>query len=225
MEEQVVIVAGATGLIGNQLIQQMLNERAIDKIYALSRSPLNFESLKLETILDPRLRVLEWNAQKPKPTKGYICLGTTKKQAGSNQALEDIDFQLVCEVANSMKLLGVKHLCVVSSYGANARSRSHYLRCKGRMESALEKMQFEHITFMRPGPLSGQRIIPRKDEVIVQAILKIVRPLMLGPLARLVPIPANMVATTMLYASFDSNAEALQIFDSVDMRNLLKKYQ
>ena len=124
-----------------------------------------------------------------------------------------------------MKLLGVQHLCVVSSLGANARSSSHYLRCKGRMESAIEKMQFEHVSFMRPGPLSGQRNVTRKYEVLVQSVLKITRPLMFGPLANLIPIPAEMVAKAMLYVSFDKHAHRLQTFDAKAMRKLLKKYQ
>lgn len=223
--QQIVIVAGATGLIGNELTKLMLEERAIDHIYALTRSKLPFTHSKLQEITNSQLRIVEWDDAQPSPDKGFICLGSTRKQAGSKQALEDIDYHLVCEVAKTMKLLGVKHLCVVSSLGANPRSPSHYLRCKGKMELALEKMNFDSVTFVRPGPLVGLRDTPRTDEAVIQNLLKIARPLMLGPLARFIPISAELVAKSMLYYSFDSHPRPVQIFDSVDMRVLIKKYQ
>jgi len=223
--QQIVIVAGATGLIGTELTKLMLEERAIDHIYALTRSKLPFTHPKLQTFIDPELRIVEWDDTQPIPDKGFICLGSTQKQAGSKQALEAIDYHLVCEVAKTMKMLGVKNLCVVSSFGANPRSLSHYLRCKGKMELALEKMHFDSVTFVRPGPLVGLRDTPRTDEAILQSLLKIVRPIMLGRLARLIPIPAELVAKSMLYYSFASNPRPVQMFDSVDMRALIKKYQ
>lgn len=224
-KQQVVIIAGATGLIGTELIKLMLEERAIDHIYALTRKGLAFSHPKLEEIRDSQLRILDWDETKRAPDKGYICLGSTRKQAGSKSALEAVDYHLVCDVAKSMSLLGVKHLTVVSSYGANPRSSSHYLRCKGKMEQALENLAFESVTFMQPGPLVGLRDTPRTDETVLQAVLKIFRPLMIGRLARFIPIKAELVAKAMLYASFADHARPVEILDSVAMRKLLNKYQ
>ncbi|MGF1909550.1 NAD(P)H-binding protein [Vibrio kasasachensis] len=223
--KQIIMVAGATGLIGTELMKLVLEERAIDHIYALTRSTLPFSHPKLQTIVDSQLRILEWDDAHPVPDKGFICLGTTRKVAGSKHALEAVDYHLVCEVANTMKLIGIKNLCVVSSVGANPRSPSHYLRCKGKMEVALEKMHFDSVTFVRPGPLVGMRDTPRTDEAIVQSLLKIARPIMLGRLARLIPIPAELVAKSMLYYSFTTHPRPVQIFDSIDMKELIKKYQ
>ncbi|MFA0413530.1 oxidoreductase [Vibrio renipiscarius] len=224
-KEQVVIIAGATGLIGTELLKLMLAERAIDHIYALTRKGLAFTHPKLEEIRDSELRILDWDDTLPTPEKGYICLGTTRKQAGSKSALEAVDYHLVCDVAKNMALLGVKHLTVVSSYGANPRSSSHYLRCKGKMELALENLGFEHVTFVQPGPLVGLRDTPRSDETILQGLLKILRPIMIGRLARFIPIKAELVARAMLYASFASNPRPIEVFDSVAMRELLNKYK
>ncbi|WP_244204652.1 NAD(P)H-binding protein [Vibrio rhodolitus] len=225
MKQQIVMIAGATGLVGTELIKQLLDENAIDHIYSISRSPLVFSHPKLQSLVDSQLRVLDWDESLPAPDKGYICLGTTKKQAGSKQALEAVDYHLVCDVAKTMKLIGVKHLCVVSSYGANPRSLSHYLRCKGKMEMALEKMGFETVSFFRPGPLVGLRDKPRNDEAVVQWIFKLLRPLMIGRLARFIPIPADLVARSMLYTSFASQSRPVQFLDSVEIRASVKKYQ
>ncbi|PAU37966.1 nucleoside-diphosphate sugar epimerase [Vibrio coralliilyticus] len=221
----VVMVAGATGLIGTELIKQMLEEDPVTRIYALSRRELPFFHPKLEVLQNKQLQVQEWDADKPSPKYGFICLGTTIKQAGSKQELERVDYELVCDVAQTMKVLGVTHLAVVSSYGASVRSLSHYLRCKGKMEMAIERMGFEHITFVRPGPLVGLRDTPRTDEAIVQVVLKSLRPLMFGKLAKLIPIQASEVAKAMQYGILTNADRKLQTLDSIQMRNLINKYQ
>ncbi|NOI20366.1 NAD(P)H-binding protein [Vibrio coralliilyticus] len=221
----VVMVAGATGLIGTELIKQMLEEDPVTRIYALSRRELPFFHPKLEVLQNKQLQVQEWDADKPSPKYGFICLGTTIKQAGSKQELERVDYELVCDVAQTMKVLGVTHLAVVSSYGASVRSLSHYLRCKGKMEMAIERLGFEHITFVRPGPLVGLRDTPRTDEAIVQVVLKSLRPLMFGKLAKLIPIQASEVAKAMQYGILTKTDRKLQTLDSIQMRNLINKYQ
>ncbi|WP_281628790.1 NAD(P)H-binding protein [Vibrio sp. St2] len=221
----VVMVAGATGLIGTELIKQMLEEDPVTRIYALSRRELPFFHPKLEVLQNKQLQVQEWDADKPSPKYGFICLGTTIKQAGSKQGLERVDYELVCDVAQTMKVLGVTHLAVVSSYGASVRSLSHYLRCKGKMEMAIERLGFEHITFVRPGPLVGLRDTPRTDEAIVQVVLKSLRPLMFGKLAKLIPIQASEVAKAMQYGILTNADRKLQTLDSIQMRNLINKYQ
>lgn len=219
------IIAGSTGLIGNELINQMLDQAPFNHIYALSRRELPFFHPKLEVIQHPELRIQHWDDEKPQPEFGFICLGTTLKQAGSKQALEKVDYELVCDVAQEMKLLGVKQLAVVSSYGASVRSFSHYLRCKGRMELAIERMGFERVVFVRPGPLKGLREIPRKDEVVIQTMMTFLKPLMLGPLAKLIPIDAAQVAQAMQYQLFAHSNKTLEILDSADMRRLIHQYQ
>ncbi len=219
------MVAGATGLIGTELIKQMLEEDPVTRIYALSRRELPFFHPKLEVLQNKQLQVQEWDADKPSPKYGFICLGTTIKQAGSKQGLERVDYELVCDVAQTMKVLGVTHLAVVSSYGASVRSLSHYLRCKGKMEMAIERLGFEHITFVRPGPLVGLRDTPRTDEAIVQVVLKSLRPLMFGKLAKLIPIQASEVAKAMQYGILTNADRKLQTLDSIQMRNLINKYQ
>ncbi|QFT36252.1 hypothetical protein GGC03_07405 [Vibrio sp. THAF191c] len=219
------MVAGATGLIGTELIKQMLEEDPVTRIYALSRRELPFFHPKLEVLQNKQLQVQEWDTDKPSPKYGFICLGTTIKQAGSKQELERVDYELVCDVAQTMKVLGVTHLAVVSSYGASVRSLSHYLRCKGKMEMAIERMGFEHITFVRPGPLVGLRDTPRTDEAIVQVVLKSLRPLMFGKLAKLIPIQASEVAKAMQYGILTKTDRKLQTLDSIQMRNLINKYQ
>ena len=126
-------------------------------IYALSRRSLNakFDSNKLHTLIHNDLQVTSWDDTNATPKLGVICLGTTKKKAGSKEALRKVDVELVSQVAQSMKFLGVQRVAVVSSYGASPDSYSHYLRCKGQMEQNLKRIGFKQLFIARPGPLVG----------------------------------------------------------------------
>ncbi|MCW8336269.1 NAD(P)H-binding protein [Vibrio paucivorans] len=223
-DNSTVIIAGGSGLVGSELTKLLLENDPISKVYALVRQPLPFFHPKLEAIQDDQLRVLEWNEEQPIPEIGFICLGTTKKKAGSKAALEKIDYELVCDVAQSMKVLGVKKVVVVSSYGASVQSLSHYLKCKGKMEHAISRLGFENTVFVRPGPLRGIRDEPRNDELVLQVIMKAIRPLMIGKLRNLIPIDATDVATAMLYSAFDHSLGKHSILTTVQMRELLEKY-
>ncbi|MCD9523075.1 NAD(P)H-binding protein [Photobacterium carnosum] len=204
------IIAGASGLVGTELLHQLLDHPRFNHIYALARRPLSFHSKKLHQIIDSQLRVIAWENDQPVPEYGFICLGTTKKKAGTNQALEAIDVNLVKNVAISMKNLGVKHLFVISSLGAYKHSPSHYLRCKGKMEQALTALAFKHCVFVRPGPLKGERNNPRKDELALQRIFETIHPIMVGPLKHFTPIPAEDVATSMVKLAMACDKQHLQ---------------
>ncbi|WP_104037540.1 NAD(P)H-binding protein [Vibrio jasicida] len=222
-----VIIAGATGLVGKAVINKLVSQPSIDSLYSLSRKSLTDVAdpdNKIISILDAELAIHDWDEQQPTPNVGFICLGTTLKQAGSKDALRRIDVELVCKVAQQMKLIGVKRLAVVSSLGAKASSSSHYLACKGHMEKNIEKMGFDEVVFARPGPLVGQRENPRTDEKLIQTLFKVIRPLMLGNLANFVPIHAQDVAKAMIYQVFSYQQDPIVYLHRREMLDLIKHY-
>lgn len=206
-------------------MQRLLAQPAIQSVYSLTRHSSGLPHPKLTEWIDAQLNITQWDDDQPRPTYGVIALGTTLKQAGSKQALEKIDFDLVCQVAQTMKMLGVTRLAVVSSYGANPTSRSHYLRCKGRMEEAIRRQGFEHVTFVRPGPLKGQRKTPRLDEIWLQRVMILGQCFLFGRLKNLIPIEADRVAQAMLYQLFDYSEQRISLLHSQDIHQMLKKYQ
>nr|WP_086938146.1 NAD(P)H-binding protein [Thaumasiovibrio occultus] len=199
-----VVLAGATGLIGQQVISQLVVSPDVERIVALTRRTS-------EITYDAKL---SWQHSDPltvpntvKANVGLICLGTTLRQAGSKQALRRVDVDLVVAIAQQMKQAGVTRLGVISSHGANPHHLSHYLRCKGQMEQALEQLDFEHLTIVRPGPLKGERENPRFDELLLQKVVNRVQPMMKGPLANLVPIDAQAVARALWQTTLESTAK------------------
>lgn len=219
-----VMIAGASGLVGSKLLALLEQTQHVQSITALCRSPINSESDKTKVILDGALRITDSDQLQCTPSLGFICLGTTLKQAGSKAALEKIDYELVCEVAQTMKMVGVTHIAVVSSLGASARSLSHYLKCKGRVEARICGMDFQRVVFAQPGPLSGREANLRPDEKFVQTLFKVINPIMRGPLRKFTPIPAESVAKAMLYSLINQESTKCVAYDSAKMRDMLADY-
>ncbi len=219
-----IIIAGASGLVGSECLSIISNLHTTEQIYTLNRRQLPLENTKITQLISSDLNITAWDHSIKAPELGIIALGTTIKQAGSKQALEKVDFELVCHVARQMKVIGVQRLAVVSSYGAHSRSKSHYLRCKGRMEEATREMGFNHVTFVRPGPLAGTRAITRTDEIWLQRAMKVGQYFMFGPLRNLIPIQAKDVAQAMVYSLLDKNSHNIKVLNSIEIKAMLKKF-
>ena len=201
-----MVIAGATGLIGKSTVDLALDNEGVDHIYSLSRRPITIEHSKLTQLLSPDLSIPSEGDVPSSPIIGVITLGTTLKKAGSKEKLRAIDVDLVVNVAKGMHKLGVKQIIVVSCLGASVNSRSHYLRCKGEMEAELQQLKFEQVTFMHPGSLVGSREETRKDEKILQCVLNIVSPIMIGKLADFKPVKAHDVANAIIQLAVEENS-------------------
>ncbi|MDP3618212.1 MAG: nucleoside-diphosphate sugar epimerase [Ramlibacter sp.] len=93
----------------------------------------------------------------PSVGEAFIALGTTIKDAGSQQAFRAIDFDAVLAVAKAARLAGAKRLGVVSAMGADPNSRVFYNRVKGEIEQALATLGFDTLVIARPSILAGDR--------------------------------------------------------------------
>ncbi len=87
----------------------------------------------------------------------YICLGTTIKVAGSQEAFRAVDFDAVLAVARAGMARGATKIGVVSAMGASARSGVFYSRVKGEMEEAISKLGYASVSIARPSFLAGDR--------------------------------------------------------------------
>ncbi|MUK68386.1 NAD(P)H-binding protein [Aliivibrio fischeri] len=193
-----IIIAGSTGLIGHHLLNFALKNESVNRVYSLSRRSLDETSSKLVQMVSDDLSIDKNQLEEQTPDIGFITLGTTIKKAGSKAALKAIDTDLVVSVAQSMREVGVRHIYVVSCIGASSSAFSHYLKCKGEMEDSVSLLGFSSVTFMQPGPLSGDRSETRKDEALLQGVMSIINPLMKGCLLNYKPIEGEVVAECML---------------------------
>jgi uncharacterized protein YbjT (DUF2867 family) len=189
------LVAGATGLVGGDVLRLLLEDRMYGRVVALARRPLGIKDERLEErLIDfDRLDSADLFADHV-----YCALGTTMKQAGSREAFRKVDLDYVRVLAERSRAAGARAFALVSSAGANARSSNFYLRVKGEAEQAVIASGFESVQIMRPGFLVGERTERRTGEALGLRVFRIVEGAMVGPLRKYRPIRAVDVACAMI---------------------------
>ena len=164
-----VLIAGATGLVGAETVHRLLEDESVSRIVALARRPLPYESPKLDLRLTD-FDHLERDAGEFQVDQVICALGTTIRQAGSPEQFRRVDYDYTVATARLGLERGARHCLLVSSIGANARSRFLYTRVKGEVEAALEAMPFASLTILRPSTLIGEREDRRFGEEIAKRL-------------------------------------------------------
>ncbi|RFP66919.1 NAD-dependent epimerase/dehydratase family protein [Hymenobacter lapidiphilus] len=196
------LIAGASGLIGQQLLPLLLASARYSRVIALVRTPLPMVHEKLEQLVVDFERLADYRQQLVADDV-FCCLGTTMRQAGSREAFYKVDFTYVVELAKLAATNFGGQLLVVSSLGADARARAYYLRVKGEMEEAVRQTTFHAVHIFRPSLLLGHRATPHPNERLATALLAVLKPLLRGPLRPYRAIAADTVARAMLRAAED----------------------
>lgn len=148
-----VALAGATGLVGREILQGLVADPSVAAIHVLVRRAMEAPAAKVAVhVVDFRsLRAL------PAIEEVYLALGTTIKVAGSQEAFRAVDFDANLAVARAALAAGARRAGLVSAMGAGARSGIFYNRVKGELEDALRAMPFEGLVIARPSMLAGDR--------------------------------------------------------------------
>ncbi|MGC4061759.1 MAG: NAD(P)H-binding protein [Aquabacterium sp.] len=172
-----VLLAGATGLVGQQALRQLLADPAVGEVRALVRRERSATQLlgkeasaqagvaKLQVCVANFDR-LEAHTDWFDVDWVFCALGTTIKQAGTQTAFRQVDFDYPMQIAQLARAQGAQRFMLVSAAGANARSRIFYSRVKGELEEAVKAMGFAHVTVAQPSLLVGDRLEVRLGERI-----------------------------------------------------------
>jgi uncharacterized protein YbjT (DUF2867 family) len=190
------LVAGATGLVGKELINELIADEIFQKVIVLSRRELQIAHSKLEAILID-FNHLEELILSEKIDECYCSLGTTQKKSGKN-GLYQVDYEFVLKLAQLCKRLNIPKFLVVSSQGANPNSSFFYMQTKGRMEEAVKNTGIETVYIVRPSLITGKREEVRIAEVIGYYLYKVFTPLMVGKLKKLRPVSGQQIAKSMI---------------------------
>lgn len=188
-------VAGATGLVGGFLLRLLLEDPDVERVVAPTRRPIAPHP-KLD---NPVFSGKAWPALPP-VEEAYSCLGTTRAKAGSDAAFRAVDLDLTRDFAKAAKAAGARRFGLVSSVGADARSRFLYPRVKGEAEAAVAAAGFSSTVIARPSFLLGPRAEHRPAERLALAVFQIVDGVMVGPLRRWRAVRAEDVAAALVGA-------------------------
>jgi uncharacterized protein YbjT (DUF2867 family) len=195
------IVLGATGLVGSKLVERLVKETDIGKVVAVTRRPVKYKSEKIiNQVID--FDQLEKHRDIFTGDVLFSCLGTTLKQAGSIEAQRKVDFEYQYEIAKIAAENKVNHYMLVSSSGANEKSKSPYLKMKGELENAVSLLPFDRISILQPSLLIGERESFRLAETVGSWVLPVL--CKLPSLKQYRPISADDVAKKMVSLSLSA---------------------
>jgi uncharacterized protein YbjT (DUF2867 family) len=193
------LVAGASGLVGRELVRLLAGDDRWDTVHLVGRRALPEGARPPDPDAKLVEHVVDFSgalslASIPAVDDVFICLGTTMREAGSREAFRQVDFDHVVGIAHRARRQGAERLAAVSALGADRRSRSFYLRTKGDAEAALAAVGYASITLLRPSVLDGERMRRRPLEEATRVSLRL-----LGRLvpARWRPVAAGEVAAAM----------------------------
>jgi len=196
-----VIIVGATGATGSQLMQQLLNDMTVENIYVVHYRPTPFvhQNKVTEIIIDlANFNDLNIEAE---IDFAYCCLGTTRKKAGSLAAFRQVDKDYIVNfgswVANNTKA----QLHVISAVGANTKSVSSYLQTKGETEQLLRQLPLTALYLYQPTLLHGKRDEFRLMEAFAYYPLAILSLFPVPLLKQQKPIGIDQLANSMYQLS------------------------
>jgi uncharacterized protein YbjT (DUF2867 family) len=199
MQSLTAVVLGATGLIGEQLVQQLLNNTNFSKIRILVRRPVEISHSKLEVQIVDFDNLIEYRQKLGKGDCIFCCVGTTTgKVKGDKSAYRKIDFDIPVNAARFGKDAGFTGYFLVSAVGANAGSANFYLKLKGEVEEAIAGIHFDSFHSFRPSILLGKRKEFRLGEVIGKGVMQALSLLFVGPLQKYKGIEGERVAKAMV---------------------------
>jgi uncharacterized protein YbjT (DUF2867 family) len=193
------IIIGATGLVGNLILKDVLTDSDFSEVRIFVRKSTGISDPKLKEIISPMIDIIALRGE----IQGDVlfnALGTTIKQAGSQEEQRRIDRDLPIAFASIASENKVKIMVNVSSVGASMNG-GFYLKTKAEMENGTGKFFPGTDYNFRPGFLVGQRKEYRLAEKIAYGVMKLIDPLLTGSYKKFRSMPANKLAKAMVNLS------------------------
>lgn len=220
--KKIALVVGATGLVGSQLVQTLLDAEEYSKVIIWVRRPTRITHEKLEEV-NIDYEKLEEQPIDPGIDTVFCCLGTTIKKAKTKEAFKKVDFDYPFILAQKAKNARISYFSVISAMGANEKSSLFYSQTKGQLEAALRDIGFRRLSIFRPSLLLGRRDEFRLGEGVAAVLMSKILPFMFhGPLKRYRPIKGAVVAKAMYLDSLKPG-KGSNIYQSYEIAELVKK--
>ena len=207
------LVIGATGEVGRDLVSELLRHDYWEEIHVFVRRPA-FPA-------DDRIKEHVIDFEKMQDWEGLVqgdvlfsALGTSKKQAGSKDAQWRVDYDYQYEFARAARRNGVRELVLVSSLGADAKSSYFYMSMKGKLEKAMQQLEFPSLVIMQPPALIRKKTKRITEPLLVELLQLCNR---FGWFRNWNPMKKEVVAAAMERAG-EEKPEGIHIIRGQDIR-------
>jgi uncharacterized protein YbjT (DUF2867 family) len=158
-----IIVTGATGTSGAEVIRQAILDSDIETITALARKPIGIQHAKVKTIIHKDF--LDYNNLEElfKDHDACIwCLGISQSQV-TKAEYEVITYDYAMAAANAMQNANPNITFIfLSGAGADSteKSRTLFARVKGKTENALMRLHLNRFFVARPAGIKPIHLNP-----------------------------------------------------------------
>ena len=209
------IVAGASGLIGGELLQVLLGDASYDEVVALVRTPVKLSHPKLNQIAID-FDALDEYSHLIKGDVLFCTLGSTQKKTPNLKEYRKIDHDYVVKLAEIAVSNGISQFHLISSIGANLKSSNFYTKMKAETEEDVKGSGIEGLIIYRPSLLTGNRKEHRLAEGLMQGLSRLINPLLIGGLRKYRSIAAKTVAKAMVNLS-NAAVKGFYVYESNDI--------
>lgn len=157
-----LLITGATGMVGSEVLNQALNDKDFTEILALVRTPLNISHPKLKTIIQKNfLEYHEISNELESADACIWCLGISQFKVQEDE-YRVITYDYALAGAQAMLHANPNiNFVFLSGMGADntGESKTLFARVKGQTENALDTFPFKKLFFARPGGIKSVRKI------------------------------------------------------------------
>lgn len=217
--DRTAILLGASGLVGGFCLRALVDDPLYTRVMLFGRRQLPaLTRAKVSQRIAADLAMLT-DTDFRGGQDLFIALGTTIRKAGSQAAFRRIDVELPLHLATEAAKAGVEQLVMVSSVGADPRSRNFYIHTKGELEQEVAKLPFKAIHILRPSLLVGKRAEFRLGEKAVMTMAPALDLLTIGPLRKYHSLKAETVGDAMVRIARQGNS-GIHIYEYSDIVRL-----
>ncbi|WDF55434.1 NAD(P)H-binding protein [Mucilaginibacter sp. KACC 22063] len=212
------VIAGATGLVGGELLNILLQLSDYQEVLILVRRAMDISHPKLVQLIIDFDKLTE-HTDAINGHAIFCCLGTTQSQTPAKVQYRKIDHDYPVKLGEIAKHNHVNQYHFISSLGADINSKVFYTRLKGETENDLAHLTLPCLHIYQPSLLIGNRKKARPMEKFMNFMMKLANPLLQGSLKKYQSIKAHTVAMAMYKQSLN-NDTGLFIHPSDHIKNI-----
>ncbi|MCO5239629.1 MAG: NAD-dependent epimerase/dehydratase family protein [Chitinophagaceae bacterium] len=153
MKRLKIIITGATGMVGEGVLQECIANDKVEKILLINRRPSGYAHPKIEEVLHSDFNNISSAADKLTGYDAcYFCAGISSVGMNEEKYIR-VTYDLTMNFARALSQANPEMVfCYVSGAGTDStgKSRQMWARVKGKTENDLAKLPFKAVYHFRP---------------------------------------------------------------------------